>query len=93
MIDRSFDFVKYLLDKGHLKPIQAPKPGCMVIFFDENNNIIDSDVVTEEKPFAFQYALDPSTMRFYEGLDALRLVDCMKEYLDDPEEVEPLVIL
>jgi hypothetical protein len=93
MPDHSLDFIQFLIDKGHLKALHVPYPGCMVIFFNEDSKIIDTDVVTDVEPFAFQYEKDSTTMGFYDSLDAQTVKQSLVEYLQDPEETAPLSVI
>jgi hypothetical protein len=93
MPDHSLDFIQFLIDKGHLKALHVPYPGCMVIFFNEDTKIIDTDVVTEVEPFAFQYEKDSATMCFYDSLDAKTVKECLVDYLQDPQETASLSVI
>jgi hypothetical protein len=92
MNDHSFDFLQFCINNGHLKRLTAPEPGCMVIFFDRDNKIIDSDIVTEAKPFAFEYEKDSTTMGFYQSVKAEEIKEQLLRFLKDPKETEPLIV-
>lgn len=87
MTDHSFGFLQHLIDTGQLKPIDQPQYGCMVIYFDHDNNILDSKIVQEEAPEAAQYAKEDATYAFYASLTAFELKEAFVKFLQSNPEM------
>ena len=87
MTNHSFGFLQHLINDGQLKPIDHPQFGCMVIYFDHDNNIIDSIIVQDEEPRAAQYARDNASYGFYASLTPLQLKEAFVKFLQSNPEM------